>query len=299
MTRIVRREQFSEQTFLWEVDAPDVAQAAEAGHFVMLRLDDAGERIPLTVADFDRERGTVTVVVQALGRTTREMRDRYDSGDHFADFVGPLGLPQHIGRPGHVVLVGGGLGVAPVYPQLRAFKQAGNRTTCIVGFRNKDLIFWADKLREWADELIVCTDDGSFGRAGFVTAALADVIEADRPDLVVAIGPMPMMHACTETTRPSGVPTKVSLNTIMVDGTGMCGSCRVRVGGEVKFACVDGPDFDGHQVDFTDLMARLVRYKRAEGEALAKFEESCRLRGSPTADLENAVFAADRPSTDG
>ncbi|HMR70204.1 MAG TPA: NADPH-dependent glutamate synthase [Rubrivivax sp.] len=277
MTRILRREQFSEQTFLWEIDAPDVAQAAEAGHFVMLRLDEAGERIPLTVADFDRERGSVTVVVQSLGRTTREMRDRYAEGDHFADFVGPLGLPQHIEQVGHVVLVGGGLGVAPVYPQLRAFKQAGNRTTCIVGFRNQELIFWADKLREWADELIVCTDDGSFGRPGFVTAALKDVIERDRPDLVVAIGPMPMMQACTETTRPYGVATKVSLNTIMVDGTGMCGSCRVTVGGEVKFACVDGPDFDAHQIDFKELLARQKRFKVQEQEANSDLDHVCSL----------------------
>ena len=147
MVRIVRREQFSEQTFLWEVDAPDVAQAAQPGHFVMLRLDDEGERIPLTVADFDRERGTITIVVQALGKTTRQMRDDFAQGDEFADFAGPLGLPQHIDKVGHVVLVGGGLGVAPVFPQLRAFKQAGNRVTCIIGFRNSDLVFWADKLR--------------------------------------------------------------------------------------------------------------------------------------------------------
>ncbi|MEP7283854.1 MAG: hypothetical protein ABI696_17885, partial [Rubrivivax sp.] len=176
MVQIVRREQFSDQTFLWEVDAPDVAQAAQPGHFIMLRLDDAGERIPLTVADFDRERGTITVVVQSLGATTREMRDNFAEGDEFADFVGPLGLPQHIEKigegGGHVVLVGGGLGVAPIFPQLRAFKEAGNRTTCIVGFRNKDLVFWADKLGEWADELILCTDDGSAGREGYVNAAL-------------------------------------------------------------------------------------------------------------------------------
>jgi homotetrameric NADPH-dependent glutamate synthase len=277
MTRILRREQFSEQTFLWEVDAPDVARAAEPGHFVMLRLDEAGERIPLTVADFDRDRGSVTVVVQALGRTTREMRDRYAQGDEFADFVGPLGLPQHVERVGHVVFVGGGLGVAPVYPQLRAFKQAGNRTTCIVGFRTKDLVFWSDKLGEWADELILCTDDGSAGRPGFVTAALADVLRNDRPDLVVAIGPMPMMHACTETTRSDAVRTLVSLNTIMVDGTGMCGSCRVTVGGEVKFACVDGPDFDAHKIDFAELLARQKRFKAQEQQANADLDHVCSL----------------------
>ena len=277
MYRIARREQFSENAFLWEIDAPDVAQAAEPGHFVMLRLHDGGERIPLTVADFDRQRGTVTVVVQALGKTTLAMRDDYAEGDAFDDFVGPLGLPQHIGNVGHVVLVGGGLGVAPVYPQLRAFKEAGNRTTCIVGFRNADLVFWRDRLAQWSDELILCTDDGSAGRAGFVTAALADVLERDRPDLVVAIGPMPMMQACTETTRPYAVRTLVSLNTVMVDGTGMCGSCRVSVGGEVKFACVDVPDFDAHQIDFGELIARQKRFAREETKARADQAHVCSL----------------------
>ncbi len=210
MFQIVRREQFSDQTFLWEIDAPDVARAAQPGHFVMLRLDESGERIPLTVADFDRERGTVTVVVQTLGKTTREMRDSYAQGDSFADFVGPLGLAQHVGKVGHVVLVGGGLGVAPVFPQLRAFKQAGNRTTCIVGFRNSERMFWTDRLAQWSDELILCTDDGSAGRSGFVHSALQDLLEREKPDLVVAIGPMPMMQACAETSRPSATKTMVS-----------------------------------------------------------------------------------------
>ena len=275
MYTITRREVFSENSFLWEVQAPDIAAAAQPGHFVMLRLHENGERIPLTVADFDRVRGTVTIVVQSLGKTTREMRDNYQQGDSFDDFVGPLGLPQHIAKVGHVVLVGGGLGVAPIFPQLRAFKEAGNRTTCIVGFRSQALIFWADKLAEFADELIVCTDDGSFGRPGFVTAALKVLLDKQKPDLVVAIGPMPMMHACTDTTRPYGVKTMVSLNTIMVDGTGMCGSCRVTVNGEVKFACVDGPEFDGHKVDFNELMDRLKTYKGHENK---KYEEhKCKL----------------------
>ena len=279
MYKILRREAFSDSAFLWEVLAPDVARAAEPGHFVMLRLLDEGERIPLTVADYDRERGTVTVVVQALGKTTREMRDRFAEGDSFADFAGPLGLPQHIDPVGHVVLVAGGLGVAPVFPQLRAFKQAGNRTTVIVGFRNAKLVFWQDKLGAWADELIVCTDDGSAGRPGFVTTALKELLDrpGTPPDLVVAIGPMPMMHACVETTRPYGVRTMVSLNTIMVDGTGMCGSCRVTVGGEVRFACVDGPDFDGHQVDFKELHARQKRFKVQEEQANADFAHVCNL----------------------
>jgi homotetrameric NADPH-dependent glutamate synthase len=275
--RIARREQFSENSFLWEIEAPDVAQAAQPGHFVMLCLREGGERIPLTVADFDRQRGTVTVVVQALGKTTREMRDRYGEGDTFDDFVGPLGLPQHVANVGHVVLVGGGLGVAPVFPQLRAFKQAGNRTTCIVGFRTRELAFWRDELSAWSDELVVCTDDGSDGRAGLVTDALADLLARERPDLVVAIGPMPMMRACTETTRPHGVRTLVSLNTIMVDGTGMCGSCRVSVGGEIKFACVDGPDFDAHKIDFDELIARQKRFKREEQQAADDTAHVCSL----------------------
>jgi glutamate synthase (NADPH) small chain len=277
MYQILRHQAFSDTTFLWEIHAPDVAAAAQPGHFVMLRLYEGGERIPLTVADYDRDRGTVTVVVQALGKTTREMRDHYAEGDNFEDFVGPLGLPQHVDKIGHVVLVGGGLGVAPIYPQLRAFREAGNRTTGIMGFRNKDLVFWEDKFRSQCDELIICTDDGSYGRSGFVTAALKDVLERDRPDLVVAIGPMPMMNACVETTRPFGVKTMVSLNTIMVDGTGMCGSCRVTVGGEVKFACVDGPDFDGHAIDFKELLLRQKRFKTEESEANEQFDHICSL----------------------
>src|SRR5512138_3709426 len=261
---IVRREAFSDTTFLWDVEAPDVAAAAQPGHFVMLRLHEGAERIPLTVADFDRKKGTITMVIQALGKTTREMMTDYRTGDTFADFVGPLGVPQHVDKVGHVVLVGGGLGVAPVYPQLRAFKEAGNRTTGIIGFRNKDLVFWEEKFGKYCDDLVVCTDDGSYGKPGFVTAALKEVLEKEKPDLVVAIGPLPMMNACVETTRPFGVKTMVSLNAIMVDGTGMCGSCRVTVGGKVAFACVDGPDFDGHKVDFKELMARQKRFKSQE-----------------------------------
>jgi homotetrameric NADPH-dependent glutamate synthase len=275
MYQIIRREGFSDTTFLWEVMAPDVARSAEPGHFVMLRLHEGSERIPLTVADYDRDKGTVTLVIQALGKTTLDMRDHYKEGDTFADFVGPLGLPQHVSQAGHVVLVGGGLGVAPVYPQLRAFQQAGNRTTGIIGFRNKDLVFWEEKFGEHCDNLIVCTDDGSYGKPGFVTAALKEVLENDKPDLVIAIGPLPMMNACVETTRPFGVKTMVSLNAIMVDGTGMCGSCRVTVGNEIKFACVDGPDFDGHKVDFKELMLRQKRFKGEEAAANTDYAHVC------------------------
>jgi homotetrameric NADPH-dependent glutamate synthase len=277
MYKIIKRQAFSDMTFLWEVEAPDVAQAAQPGHFVMVRLREGAERIPLTVADYDRERGTVTLVIQALGKTTREMMNDYAEGESFSDFVGPLGLPQHVEKLGHVVLVGGGLGVAPVYPQLRAFKQAGNRTTGIIGFRNKGLVFWEERFRKHCDDLLVCTDDGSHGRQGFVTAALKEVLEKDKPDLVVAIGPLPMMNACVETTRPFGVKTMVSLNAIMVDGTGMCGSCRVTVDGQVKFACVEGPDFDGHKVDFKELISRQKRFKKEESVANDDYAHVCNL----------------------
>lgn len=283
---IVRHEAFSDTTFLWEVHAPDVAAAAQPGHFVMLRLHDGSERIPLTVADFDRKKGTITMVVQTLGKTTREMMEDYKVGDAFSDFVGPLGLPQHVEKVGHVVLVGGGLGVAPVYPQLRAFKEAGNRTTGVIGFRNKDLVFWEDKFKQYCDDLVVCTDDGSYGKPGFVTAALKEILEKDKPDLVIAIGPLPMMNACVETTRPYGVKTMVSLNAIMVDGTGMCGSCRVTVDGKVSFACVEGPDYDGHKVDFKELLARQKRFKSQETRANEDYAHVC--------NLEKELFQLDK-----
>jgi NAD(P)H-flavin reductase len=297
---IVAREDFSDVTYLLEVKHPQMARAAKPGQFVIVMETEHGERIPLTIADFDRERGTITLVIQAVGKTTKEMQANCKVGTHLFALVGPMGIPSHIGKAKKVVCVGGGLGVAPVYPQARAYKESGAYVIGVIGFRNKDLMFWQDKFARVCDELIICTDDGSAGIKGLVTEGIKQAI-AKHPDIdeVVAIGPPIMMKGCAEATRPHGIKTMVSLNPVMVDGTGMCGGCRVKVGEQIKFACVDGPDFDGHQVDFTDLMARLVRYKRAEGEALAKFEESCRLRGSPTADLEAAVFAADRPSTDG
>ena len=224
--------------------------------------------------------GTVTIVVQAIGKTTQEMMRDFKEGDSFADFVGPLGLESHIGKVGHVVLVGGGLGVAPIFPQLRAFKEAGNRTTGIIGFRTKDLVFWEDRFQRYCDDLIVCTDDGSYGKPGFVTAALKEVLEKEKPDLVVAIGPLPMMRASCETTRPFGVKTMVSLNAIMVDGTGMCGSCRVTVGGETKFACVDGPDFDGHLVDFPELHAAAGALQVAGDDGEGRLLEGLHHRGA-------------------
>ncbi len=289
MFLITRRKQFGPATFLWDVQAPDVARAARPGHFVMARIDEHGERIPLTVADFNTRSGTVTVVIQAVGKTTFEMLSLRE-GDTILDFIGPLGLPSHIRKlPGTVVLVGGGLGVAPIYPQLREYKNQGNRTVSIVGFRSRDLVFWEDQFRECSDELIVTTDDGSYGRKGFVTHALAEILRSE-PNVaeVVAIGPIPMMKACSETTRPFGVPTVVSLNSIMVDGTGMCGSCRVTVGGKMKFACVDGADFDGHLVNFDELQLRQKRFEREEKAALERFRnESAKLAGMQGAPESN------------
>ncbi|MCK4412375.1 MAG: NADPH-dependent glutamate synthase [Candidatus Eisenbacteria sp.] len=283
MYRIVRREVVSPQSFLWEVEAPDVARAAQPGQFIILRLHEQGERIPLTIADFDRERGTITLVVQVVGKTTKQMME-IEEGSACLDFAGPLGLPSEVERFGTVVLVGGGLGVAPVYPQLRAIKQAGNRTISIIGFRNKDLVFWEERFREFSDELHVATDDGSYGTKGFVTALLQEVLEKSdpRPERCIAVGPMVMMKACCDVTRPFEIPTIVSLNSIMVDGTGMCGSCRVTVGGKMRFACVDGPDFDGHEVDFEELMHRQVRYRREESESLELYNLAVAQGEDPT-----------------
>lgn len=277
---IVRREDFSDVTFLLEISHPMMARAAKPGQFVIVMSHAEGERIPLTIADFDRERGTITLVIQAVGKTTLEMQRNCQVGTALYGLAGPMGIPSHLSDAKKVVCVGGGLGVAPVYPQARAWKESGAYVIGVLGFRNKDLIFWEDKFREICDELIICTDDGSAGIRGFVTDGIKLALEK-HPDIeeVVAIGPPVMMKACAEATRPSGVKTMVSLNPIMVDGTGMCGGCRVKVGEIVKFACVDGPDFDGHQVDFDDLMIRLRRYKEEEQVAKERWSETCRMRG--------------------
>jgi NAD(P)H-flavin reductase len=267
---------------MWEVEAPDVARAAQPGHFLIVRMNEEGERIPLTVADFDRQRGTVTVVIQAVGKSTREMM-QLNQGDSILDLIGPLGEASRIERRSKVILVGGGLGVAPVYPQLRAYKELGSTTLSIIGFRTQGLVFWEEKFRAVSDELHIATDDGSYGHKGFVSQVLQLLLEQHRgTEEVVAIGPLLMMKACCDVTRPFGVRTMVSLNSIMVDGTGMCGSCRVTVNGKLKFACVDGPDFDGHQVDFDELLRRQRRFQREEQESLKRFEEECRLMGRTT-----------------
>jgi len=295
---IVTREDYSDVTFMLEVSHPMMARAAKPGQFVIVMEHEHGERIPLTIADFDRDRGTITLVIQAVGKTTKEMQANCQVGTHLFAMVGPMGIPSHIGQAKKVVCVGGGLGVAPVFPQARAYKESGAYVIGVVGFRNRDLMFWEDKFRAVCDELIVCTDDGSAGIKGMVTEGIAQAI-AKHPDIdeVVAIGPPVMMKGCAEATRAHAIKTIVSLNPVMVDGTGMCGGCRVKIGDKIKFACVDGPDFDGHQVDFDDLMARLSRYKQSEQEATARWQEACRLRGTVETAME--ATSLDRPSTDG
>jgi len=270
---IIRREDYSDVTFMLEVDAPMLARAAEPGQFVIVLLHGHGERIPLTIADFDGDKGTITLVIQAVGKSTCEMQRTCGQGARLHALVGPMGYPSEIGGD-KVVCVGGGLGVAPIYPQLRAHKQRGAYVIGVVGFRSKDLMFWQDRFSNWCDELIICTDDGSAGIEGRVTAGLEQALAAhDDIDHVIAIGPPVMMKACAEITRPHNIDTIVSMNPIVVDGTGMCGGCRVTVGKEIKFACVDGPEFDAHKVDFDELMSRLGRYRRDEKLAFDNWKE--------------------------
>lgn len=268
MFTILKKEVFSPSIKLFEVEAPLVAKNAQAGQFIILRIDEKGERIPLTIADFDQEKGTITIIFQEVGRTTQQL-GAMEVGDRLLDFVGPLGTPSHIEKVGRVVCVGGGVGIAPVYPITRALKHIGNEVNSIIGARSKDLLFWEEEMSAVSDQLVICTDDGSYGKKGFVTEELKKLLNEGQVDLVVAIGPLPMMRACAETTRPYGVKTVVSLNSIMVDGTGMCGACRVTVGEETKFACVDGPEFDGHLVNFEEQMRRAQIFKDEEKRASA------------------------------
>ncbi|HUT74589.1 MAG TPA: sulfide/dihydroorotate dehydrogenase-like FAD/NAD-binding protein [Armatimonadota bacterium] len=261
-----------------DIAAPDLARAARPGQFLILRADETGERIPLTIADCDPAAGTVTVIFLAVGKTTQQL-SRLRAGDTILDVVGPLGHHLEVGRVGTVVCVGGGVGVPALYPKARALKQAGNRVLSILGARSADLLVLVDEMTAVSDEVRITTDDGSRGRKGFVSDELAALLDdpACAVDLVVAVGPVPMMAAVAATTRPHGVKTLVSLNPIMVDGTGMCGGCRVTVGGETKFACVDGPVFNGHEVDFEELSQRQQRFVDAERRAKEVYEHACRL----------------------
>jgi len=274
--RITSREDLVPSIHLFKVEAPAVARKAQAGQFVVVRIDEKGERIPLTVADWNREEGSLTIVFMEVGATTQKLA-QLGAGDYIANFVGPLGLPTHIEKVGTVVCVGGGVGVAPITPIARAMREAGNRVISILGARSKDLLFWEDKLGSVSDQLIVTTDDGSYARKGVVTEPLKELLESgEKIDRVIAIGPVVMMKFCSLTTKPFGVETIVSLNSIMVDGTGMCGCCRVEVGGETKFACVDGPDFDGHQVDWDLLSVRQRIYLDEEKQAMEQWEHKCK-----------------------
>jgi ferredoxin--NADP+ reductase len=272
--KIVARENLSEDVIRFRVHAPLIAEERRPGQFVIVQLDsEGGERIPLTIADADAGAGTITLIFQVVGGSTRKL-SRLTEGDVIEHVVGPLGKPTHIENFGTVVCVGGGIGVAPLHPIAQGLKAAGNRLIVIVGARTKRLVILENEMRRIADEFIVCTDDGSHGRKALVTEPLKEVCARDpKPDLAVAIGPPIMMKFCAAATKPFAVPTVCSLNAIMVDGTGMCGGCRVSVGGETRFVCVDGPEFDGHLVDFDNLMNRLRSYKRQEAENLAR----CRL----------------------
>jgi NAD(P)H-flavin reductase len=276
---IVTREDFSDVTYLLEVRHPLMAKAARPGQFVIVMSHEHGERIPLTIADFDRQKGTITLVIQAVGKTTKEMQQTCVAGAHLYAVTGPMGIPSRFDKVKKVACVGGGLGVAPIYPHARAFKEAGAYVIGIVGFRTKSLMFWEDKFRACCDDFIVCTDDGSAGVKGIITKGIELAI-AEHPDIdeFVAIGPPVMMKGCAEATRPHKIKTMVSLNPLMVDGTGMCGGCRVKIGGQIKFACVDGPDFDGHQVDFEDLVTRLRRFTTEEKHATERWSQNCRMQ---------------------
>jgi ferredoxin--NADP+ reductase len=259
---------------LFRIEAPRVARKRLAGQFVILRVHEHGERIPLTIADSDPDTGTITIIVQGVGKTTK-LLNRLDTGEAVLDLVGPLGRPSEIRDFGTVVVIGGGVGTAIAYPTAVAMKQAGNHVVCIIGARSKDLLILEDEMRATSDELFVMTDDGSYAEQGFVTQRLQTLIESGQTiDRVLAIGPIPMMQAVADVTRPHAIETVVSLNPIMVDGTGMCGGCRVLVGGESKFACVDGPEFDAHQVDFQTLMQRNRLYRKQEQAALERFESN-------------------------
>ncbi len=258
-----------------EIEAPLIAQKAQPGQFVILKANETGERIPLTIADSDKERGSITVLYQVVGKGTRLFKSLLE-GESYQDVIGPLGRPTHLEKVGTVVCVGGGTGTAVLHPITRSLKELGNHVTAIVGARNKNLLIMEDKMRHAAHELHICTDDGSYGHHGLVTDVLKPILEKGDVRLVVSIGPVPMMKFVSKLTQDFGVKTIVSLNPIMVDGTGMCGGCRVTVGGQMKFACVDGPEFDGHEVDYDELMLRLQAYKDEERRV---YDENCRLRG--------------------
>ncbi|MBT3260896.1 sulfide/dihydroorotate dehydrogenase-like FAD/NAD-binding protein [bacterium] len=275
MYQIIEKQVLTPVSKLFVIKHPQLAQKAQAGQFVIIRLHEKGERIPLTIADFDAKAGTISLVVQEVGKTSQEM-GALKTSDQILDLIGPLGYASHIQNYGTVICIGGGLGIAPIYPIARALKKAGNRVLSIIGARNQELLFWEDKMRAVSDELYVVTDDGSSGHKGLVTEVQKELINKEKIQKVFAIGPAIMMKFVVETSRPHQLSTIVSLNSIMIDGTGMCGGCRVQVGGVTKFACVDGPEFEGLDVDFDNLFKRLNYYRDEEKVAIKK-QHLCRL----------------------
>lgn len=276
MFRIIAKEDLGNKVYGFVVEAPRIAAKAQPGQFFIVRQKEGFERIPLTIADFDRENNTITMVFQAVGASTAGLA-MLEAGDEVTDMVGPLGQPSEIENLGKVAMVGGGVGIAPIYPIAKALKAAGNEVISIIGARSKNLLFWEDRMKEASSRLMVATDDGSYGRHGFVTTLLEELIQAEDIARIWAIGPMVMMRAVTNMTRPYGIKTIVSMNPVMVDGTGMCGACRVSAGGVTKFACVDGPEFDGHEIDFDLAMKRAAMFKDKEKEAFDAF--NARLEG--------------------
>lgn len=275
MFKILASETIAPNSKLFRIAAPQVAKKALPGQFVVIRIDEQGERIPLTIADTDPVEGSITIIVQEVGKTTKELGS-CQAGRELRDVLGPLGVPSEIENFGTVVCMGGGFGVAAMYPIARALKRAGNQIVSIIGARTQELLLWEDRTRDISDELYITTDDGSKGRKGFVSDVLQDMLKAERKvDRVIAIGPVPMMRAVARTTEPYGIKTVVSLNPIMLDATGLCGVCRVTIGGRPKFACVDGPEFDAHQVDWTELMSRLTVYVPEERLALERYQHRC------------------------
>lgn len=275
--KIVKKADLNSQIYLMEIEAPLIAKKAAPGQFVILRIDEKGERVPFTIADFDKEKGTVTVIIQAVGKTTRDL-SKLNEGDTILDFAGPLGIPTPLEGLKKVAVIGGGLGTAIAYPQAKKLKELGAEVTAISGFRSKEYIILEDEMNAVSDKLIITTDDGSNGLQGFVTDRLREELESgEKYDEVIAIGPLVMMRAVCNLTKEFGIPTTVSMNPVMIDGTGMCGGCRVIVGGETKFACVDGPDFDGHKIDWDAAIKRQQMFKAYEKRSCE--EGKCRLTG--------------------
>ncbi len=275
MNRIVAKEHFSENVIMLEIEAPRIAKARKAGHFVIVRVDKNGERVPLTIAGSNIEKGTITLVVQRIGVSTWKLTN-LNVGDYIEDVVGPLGQATKIEKlPGTVLCAGGGVGVAPLLPTIEAHHNAGNRVVAVLAGRTKDLIILEDQVRKYADEVVIMTDDGSYGNKGVVTVGMEDVINRETVSEAVVIGPAIMMKFAALTTKKYNIPTWVSLNTVMVDGTGMCGACRVSVGGKTRFVCVDGPEFNAHEVDFDEMMKRMGGFKAEEQEAMAAYKKAC------------------------